>query len=81
MSLKMHFLNSHLEFFPHNLGKFSHKQCFDQEILKIEQRYDGKSITNMFSNYCWSLKRDIMYKRDSLALLKKKIRNILLKNV
>lgn len=68
MSTKVHYLHSHLEFFPPNLGKFSdeHGERFHSEILKIEQRYIGKSKIHMLSDYCWSLKRetaDQSYKR------------------
>ena len=41
MSLKMHFLHSHLDFFPPNLGKVSDKQRerFHQDISVIEGWY------------------------------------------
>lgn len=68
MSTKLHYLHSHLDFFPQNLGRFSDEQGerFHQEILKIEQRYVGKCTVHMLSDYCWSLKRntaDESYKR------------------
>ena len=44
MSLKMHFLHSHLDFFPSNLGEVSDKQGerFHQDISVIEERYQGQ---------------------------------------
>lgn len=68
MSTKLHYLHSHLDFFPQNLGQFSdeHGERFHQEIAKIEQRYVGKSKIHMLSDYFWSLKRetdDDIYKK------------------
>lgn len=68
MSIKIHFLHSHLDFFPENLGQFSDEQGerFHQEILTIEKRFEGKSQVRMLANYCWSLIResdDLSYKR------------------
>jgi len=44
MSLKIHFLESHLHFFPENLGEVSdeHGERFLQDIMVIEKRYQGK---------------------------------------
>jgi hypothetical protein len=41
MSLKIHFLNLHLDFFPENLGAVSEEQGerFHQEIKEMERRY------------------------------------------
>jgi len=41
MSLKMHFLHSHLDFFPANLGAVSneHGERFHQQILVVGNRY------------------------------------------
>jgi len=41
MSLKLHFLHSHLDFFPDNLGDVSdeHGERFHQNIATMEQRY------------------------------------------
>jgi len=60
MSIKIHFLHSHLDFFPDNLGQLSDEQGerFHQEIATIEKRFDGKDKINMMTNYCWSLKRE-----------------------
>ena len=60
MSLKLHFLHSHLYFFPENLGDVSdeHGESFHQDIATMENRYKGKCKPIMMADYCWSLKRD-----------------------
>jgi hypothetical protein len=54
MSLKIHFLDSHLDFFPHNLGKVSdeHGERFHQDIAVMESRYQGHEGPNMLADYC-----------------------------
>ncbi|UYV62751.1 hypothetical protein LAZ67_2001822 [Cordylochernes scorpioides] len=54
MSLKIHFLHSHLDFFPDNLGAFS-----DENGESTEKRYQGKWSPGMLADYCWTLKRDV----------------------
>lgn len=71
MSLKIHFLDSHLDFFPENLGAVSdeHGERFHKEIATIEKRYKGKWIPAMLADYCWTLKRETLttsYKRNSV---------------
>ena len=60
MSLKMHFLFLHLDFFPPNLGAVSDEQGerFHQDISMMESRYQGKSDANMMRDFCWFLLRD-----------------------
>ena len=60
MSLKVHFLESHLDFFHSNLGDVSdkHGERFHQDICVIENRYKGKWSVSMLADYCWSIKRD-----------------------
>ena len=60
MSLKVHFLHSHLPFFHENLGAVSdeHGERFHQDIAVIEKRFKGKWSTGMLAEYCWSLKQD-----------------------
>jgi hypothetical protein len=57
MSVKMHFLHSHLDYFSENLGRFSEEQGerFHQDISEMERRYQGR--WNMMADYCWGLKR------------------------
>ena len=61
MSLKIHFLESHLHFIPENLGEVSdeHGERFHQNILAMEKRYQGKWTSSMLTDYCWTLKRDV----------------------
>ncbi|UYV65024.1 hypothetical protein LAZ67_3002855 [Cordylochernes scorpioides] len=70
MSLKIHFLHSHLDFFPDNLGAVSdeHGERFHQDISSMEKRYQGKWSPTMLADYCWTLKRDLpqaKYRRKS----------------
>jgi hypothetical protein len=59
MSLKMHFLHSHLTFFPSNMGAVSdeHGEKFHQEMSTMEARYQGRFNPNMMGDYCWFLQR------------------------
>ena len=61
MNLKLHFLHSHLDYFPANLGDYSEEQGerFHQDIQEMERRYQGRWDINMSADYCWSLKRDL----------------------
>ena len=58
MTVKFHFLHSHLSYFPGNLRAFSEEQGerFHQEICEMEGRYQGLWNINMRVDYCWSLK-------------------------
>ena len=61
VSLKIHFLESHLDFFPENLGEVSdeHGERFHQDILAMEKWYQGKWTSSMLADYCWTLKRNV----------------------
>ena len=65
MSLKIHFLNSHLNFFPPNLGAVSdeHGERFHQDITKRESNYQGKWNPGMMEDFCWMLLRDILVEK------------------
>jgi len=72
MSLKTHFLESHFDFFPENLGEFSdeHGESLHQDIMAMEKRCQGKWTSSMLADYCWTLKRDVpdaKYRRKSYA--------------
>jgi len=72
MSLKIHFLDSHLDFFSENLSKVSdeHGERFHQDILTMEKRYQGKWTSSMLADYCWTLKMDVpdtKYQQKSYA--------------
>ena len=53
MSLKIHFLESHLDFFLEDLGEVSdeHGEIFHQDILSMEKRYQGKWSSSMMADY------------------------------
>ena len=57
MTFKLHLLNSHLDYFPENLGAESEEQVerFHQDIKEMERRYQGRWDTNMMGDYCWML--------------------------
>lgn len=59
MSIKVHFLHSHLNYFPENLGDVSEEQGerFHQDIKDMETRYQGRWDVAMMADYCWMLKR------------------------
>jgi hypothetical protein len=61
MSLKVHYLASHLDFFPENLGAVSdeHGERFHQDIYNMENRYQVKWRLSMLADYCWTLKTDV----------------------
>jgi len=70
MSLKIHFLHSHLDFFLENCGAVSdeHGERFHQDISSMEKRYEGKWNCAMLADYCWNLARDVPnmeYKRQA----------------
>lgn len=60
MSLKIHFLVDHLNFFPSNCGDCSDQQGerFHQDLATMEKRFNGKDPRNMLGEYCWSLCRE-----------------------
>ncbi|GBM68576.1 hypothetical protein AVEN_82448-1 [Araneus ventricosus] len=75
MSLKVHFLHSHLEFFPENLGKKNlgpkpsvsdeHGERFCQDISNVGARYRGKWNPKMLADYYWTLKMNIPQAKHS----------------
>lgn len=60
MSLKLHFLKSHLSYFPENVGAFSEEmgERFHQDFHQKEKHYQGRWDEAMMADYCWSLKRE-----------------------
>ncbi|KAJ8734609.1 hypothetical protein PYW08_013859 [Mythimna loreyi] len=57
MSLKIHFLHSHLIFFPENLGSMSDEQGerFHQDLRIFEERHQRFWDENMLGDYWWSI--------------------------
>ena len=60
MSIKLHFLHSHLACFPENKGDVSDEQGerFHQDISDMEVCYQGCWDATMLADYCWSIKRN-----------------------
>ncbi|GBM90375.1 hypothetical protein AVEN_175918-1 [Araneus ventricosus] len=60
MSLKVHFLHSHIDCFLENLGAYSEEQDerFHQDVRDIERRYHGRWDVSMLADYCWMLRRE-----------------------
>ena len=60
MSIKVHYLFSHFNRFPANLGDLSekHEERFHQDIKVVEKRYQGRRDAHIMADYCWSLQRD-----------------------
>ena len=54
MSIKLHYLHSHLDKFPDNLEDVSEEQGerFHQDIKVMENRYQGPWDSLMMSDYC-----------------------------
>jgi hypothetical protein len=70
MSLKIHFLHSHPDFFPENCAALSdeHTESFHHHISAMEKRYQGKWSSSMLADYCWTVTRDspgLAYKRQA----------------
>ena len=55
MGLKLHFIESHVEYFSENLGDYSKEQVerFHQDIKVMEQWYQRRWYENMMADYCW----------------------------
>ena len=88
MSLKFHFMDSHLNFFPvkmcdvsdehdHDDHDDEHGERFHQEISEMESRYKGKPSPSLFADYCWTLEHDSKSSRRSVMKLFSKGKTIL----
>ena len=58
MSIKLHFLHSHLSRLPEKLGDVSDEQGerFHRDISDMEVRYQGRWDATILADYCWSIK-------------------------
>ena len=54
MSIKVHFLHSHLDFFPLNLGAVSKepRESFHKDIKIMKIRYQGRWDCLIMADYC-----------------------------
>ncbi|UYV81611.1 hypothetical protein LAZ67_20001704 [Cordylochernes scorpioides] len=61
MSIKVHYLHSHLDKFPDNLGAYSDKQGerFHQDMKVVEERYQDVWDCHMMADYYCNLSRDL----------------------
>ena len=58
MSLKLHFLLFHLNFFfPENMGVVSDEH--DESLIRIFPKLKKGTVENMLSDHCWSHIREI----------------------
>ena len=73
MNIKVHFLHSHLDRFPENLGALSDEQGerFHQDVKEMEERYQGRWDAVMLADYCWSIKRDSVATHSRKSLKRK----------
>jgi len=73
VSQKIHFRESHLDFFPENHGVVSdeHGERFHKNIMTTEKRYQAKWTSRTLAHYCWTLKMDVpdaKYRRKVIRL-------------
>lgn len=66
MSLKIHFLHSHLDMLAVQLPSESdeHGERFHQQILDMEKRYKGKRVDRMLADFCWYISQDDYIETD-----------------
>ena len=66
MSLKLHFMDSHVEYFPENRGDYSKEQGerLRQDIKVMQQQYQGRENKNIMVDHCWMLKIDAPQKES-----------------
>ena len=78
MSIKLHFLYTHLDRFPENLDNLSDEQRerFYQDMSELEVRYQGRWDAAMLADYCWSIKRDDASIHSRRSLKRKFMANI-----
>ena len=74
MSVKIHYLHSHISDFSDNIGDVSEEQGerFHQDIKVMEQRYQGRWDSNMMADYCWNLMRDVPQAEHQRSATRKK---------
>ena len=70
MSIKMHYLFSHMDRFPENLGSMRDElgERFHQDMKEMETRYQGRWDAVMMADYCWTLNRDLPDAEHSRSL-------------
>ena len=83
MSIKMHYLHSHLNLFPPNLGAVSDEQGerFHQDMATIEKRYEGLWNESMMADYIWTQIREDATEHKKQISIKKIFSSLKLKNL
>ena len=76
MSVKIHYLFSHMDRFPENLGSMRDEQGkrFNQDLKEMETRYQGRLDAVMMADYCWNLRRDPTAAEHSRSSKKRKFK-------
>lgn len=57
MSLKIHMLHAHFDFYERQLSTETDEtgERFHQTIMAFEDRFAGKRIDSMLADFCWSI--------------------------
>lgn len=78
MSIKVHYLHSHLDRFPENLGDLSEEQGerFHQDIRTMEERYQGRWDAHMMADFCWSIQSNTSLFNNSRKSTKRKFQSL-----
>jgi hypothetical protein len=68
VSLKIRFLQSHLDFFPQITAQFvtNMESFFIEEIAVMEKRYQGNWSVKIMSIYCWSVSETNYIQKSSV---------------
>ena len=76
MSIKMHYLFSHMDRFTENLGSMSDEQGerFHQDIKEMESRYQGRWDAVIMADYCWTMRSDLPTTQYSRTSTKQKFK-------
>lgn len=75
MSIKKHYLFSHMDRFLDSLGSMNDEQGerFHQDIKAMETGYQGCWDAVMMADYCWTLKRDMPSAKHSRGSNKREV--------
>ena len=60
MSLKIHFLHYHQEYFDRQLLSESGER-FHQVSAQLEHWYSGKRLNSLLADFCWNLQSELDY--------------------
>ena len=76
MSVKMHYLFSHMDRFLGNLSSMSDEQGerFHQDLKEMDTRYQSRWDAVMIADYSWNLKRDLPAAEHSRSSKKRKFK-------